>query len=211
MDQRPWRAAGANVVSDRPLGPGELLNYPVIKDLRADGTPSGAWKAWILSESIRRTWSVATLSECAFLILKQGFAICPGSIAFTGSAQLWDAASPHEWVALCQKPSTTEIPVRSRGLLRLLDDASPSDVDDFTQTLLAYGSGSEKIEDRLSSEEELAKPDFWTEYDISQIISECTMLDVRAASLGLREQLLANTSTLSTGVCSFTCSLLRSY
>ncbi|TCD68893.1 hypothetical protein EIP91_009443 [Steccherinum ochraceum] len=41
---------------------------------------------------------------------------------------------------------------------------------------------------------ELAKPDFWAEYDIPRIVGECTMLDVRNASLGLREaqQLLAS-------------------
>lgn len=48
--------------------------------------------------------------------------------------------------------------------------------------------------------EELAKPDFWVDYDIAKIIAECTMLDVRAASLGLREQVLANASTLSSGL-----------
>ncbi|KAI0079900.1 hypothetical protein K474DRAFT_1590953 [Panus rudis PR-1116 ss-1] len=35
---------------------------------------------------------------------------------------------------------------------------------------------------------ELEQPDFWEQYDIPQIVGECTMLDVRSASLGLREQ-----------------------
>ncbi|KAK7693387.1 hypothetical protein QCA50_002955 [Cerrena zonata] len=35
---------------------------------------------------------------------------------------------------------------------------------------------------------ELARPDFWSEFDISQIVAECTMLDVRNTSLGLRER-----------------------
>ncbi|THH33932.1 hypothetical protein EUX98_g268 [Antrodiella citrinella] len=34
---------------------------------------------------------------------------------------------------------------------------------------------------------ELVKPDFWADYDIPRIVGECTMLDVRNASLGLRE------------------------
>lgn len=44
---------------------------------------------------------------------------------------------------------------------------------------------------------ELAKPDFWADYDIPRIVGECTMLDVRNASLGLREahQLLASLPT----------------
>ncbi|CAL1704493.1 unnamed protein product [Somion occarium] len=37
---------------------------------------------------------------------------------------------------------------------------------------------------------ELAQPDFWNQYDIPRIVGECTMLDVRHASLGLRQQQL---------------------
>ncbi|GJE86936.1 hypothetical protein PsYK624_030190 [Phanerochaete sordida] len=46
---------------------------------------------------------------------------------------------------------------------------------------------------------ELAQPDFWAQYDVPKIVAECSMLDVRAASMGLREQLFAHTSQLSSG------------
>ena len=37
-------------------------------------------------------------------------------------------------------------------------------------------------------QEELEKPDFWSNYDIPQIVGGATMLDVRNAALGLRQQ-----------------------
>ncbi|EMD38392.1 hypothetical protein CERSUDRAFT_113551 [Gelatoporia subvermispora B] len=36
--------------------------------------------------------------------------------------------------------------------------------------------------------EELSKSDFWTQYDESRILAECTMLDVRNAAVGMRER-----------------------
>ncbi|KAJ7285718.1 hypothetical protein C8J57DRAFT_1285608 [Mycena rebaudengoi] len=36
--------------------------------------------------------------------------------------------------------------------------------------------------------DEIARPDFWTEYDVARIVSESRMLDIRNAALGLREK-----------------------
>jgi hypothetical protein len=128
-------------------GPDEQLNHPQIKYLYSDDTIAADWKAWILSESIRRTWIVATLTEAAFLIMKQDFAICPGSIAFSGRQGLWDAPSPQAWLACSQKASSVKTPVFCRGLVRLLDEGLPTDTDDFVKALLIYGSGKEQVDD----------------------------------------------------------------
>lgn len=141
------RSAAAAAASDHSCAPGDLLNSPQVNRLRSDGTPASAWKAWLLSESIRRLWIVATLTEAAFLIWKQGYAACPGSIGFSGRSGLWDASSPQAWMAALRSNSATEITVFCRGLDRLLDEAEPEDVDDFTQALLAYGRGREALED----------------------------------------------------------------
>ncbi|TLD04407.1 uncharacterized protein PgNI_12012 [Pyricularia grisea] len=130
--------------------PTMLLNQPSITQLRSDGTPSSAWRAWILSESIRRVWIVAALTEAAFLIMKQGFATCPGSIGFTGRSGIWEASSPAEWIANLTRQSRTRHPVFCRGLDRLLEEAGPSDVDEFTKALLAYGRGAEVLADWMS-------------------------------------------------------------
>ncbi|KAL0936755.1 RNA polymerase ii mediator complex component [Colletotrichum truncatum] len=139
--------AGAQVSSDHLENPDELLNSPQIDRLRSCGTPASTWKAWILSESIRRLWIVATLTEAAFLIHQQGFATCPGSISFTARSGLWDAPSHHAWLAGLTKSNTVKIPVFCRRLDTLLDEARALDVDEFTQTVLAYGRGREAVED----------------------------------------------------------------
>ncbi|TLD33475.1 hypothetical protein PspLS_00098 [Pyricularia sp. CBS 133598] len=130
--------------------PAILLNQPSITRLRSDGTPSSAWRAWILSESIRRAWIVATLTEAAFLVMKQGFATCPGSIGFTGRSGTWDASSPGEWIASLTRQSRTRHPVFCRGLDRLLEESGSPDVDEFTRALLAYGRGAEVLADWMS-------------------------------------------------------------
>jgi hypothetical protein len=146
------QSAATRTVPHPPVGLDEKVNLTQIKQLCSDNTLSSTWKAWILSESIRRTWILATLTEAAFLILKQNFAICPGSIAFTGKSGLWDAPSPHAWLANAQKTSSVKTPVFCQGLSRLLNEATPSDTDDFTQALLMYGNGSEEVGDWLASE-----------------------------------------------------------
>ncbi|KZT09463.1 uncharacterized protein LAESUDRAFT_722428 [Laetiporus sulphureus 93-53] len=44
-------------------------------------------------------------------------------------------------------------------------------------------------------EEELARPDFWAQYDIARIVGDCTMLDVRNAALGMQQRAPALLST----------------
>jgi hypothetical protein len=41
------------------------------------------WHAWILSESVRRTWLVAQMVCAIYLTLQRGFAECPGGLMFT--------------------------------------------------------------------------------------------------------------------------------
>ncbi|KAH7368582.1 hypothetical protein B0T11DRAFT_277318 [Plectosphaerella cucumerina] len=146
------RTAAAAVASDQLLVPEEPLNSSQINKLHSDGTVASQWKAWILSESIRRLWIAATLTESAFLIWHHGSAVCPGSIGFTGRSGLWDASSPRSWMERLQESSTAKHPVFCRGLDRLLDEARPSAVDDFTRALLAYGRGLEAVEDWVASE-----------------------------------------------------------
>lgn len=47
--------------------------------------------------------------------------------------------------------------------------------------------------------EELEQPDFWAQHDVAKVVGECAMLDVRSASLGLREQLFSQSSLLAPG------------
>lgn len=129
-----------------------VLNEPQIKYLRSCGTATGTWRAWILSESIRRTWIVSVLTRSAFYIMRQGFASCPGIISFTGREGPWDATWPQGWLESLGRSSGAPVTVCLGSLDQLLDTAKPSEVDELTKTLLAYGRGSEAVGDWLASE-----------------------------------------------------------
>lgn len=144
-----------SAASDIASGTGPLqgpVQYPARICLRTDNTLVATWRAWILSESIRRTWIIATLTEAAFSILKQGFADCPGSISFTSRAELWDAASPREWLNFLERMEGSHgFPMTCEGVPALLSNATPSMVDEFTNSLIAYGAGREDWEDWMVS------------------------------------------------------------
>jgi hypothetical protein len=59
------------------------------------------WYLWILSESVRRTWLVATSMGSIFSALQQRWAECPGGIMFTKRSGLWDTASAADWERQC--------------------------------------------------------------------------------------------------------------
>ncbi|CAH0017850.1 unnamed protein product [Clonostachys rhizophaga] len=145
------QSAVADVTAQHHPGRSDQI-VPGPMALRSDGSLDSTWKAWALSESIRRTWIVANLLEAAFLIQKQGFAICPGSIGFTGKSGMWNASSPHEWLRSVQAKTTTNLVVFCRGLDKLLTNGKPPDVDEFSQALLTYGCGREAVVDWLASQ-----------------------------------------------------------
>ncbi|KAH7310722.1 hypothetical protein B0I35DRAFT_439588 [Stachybotrys elegans] len=144
------RRAAIDVASGPSPSPGESINEPEITQLRAHNTPASTWKAWILSESIRRVWILATLTEAAFLIKKQGFSMCPGSIGFTCRSGVWDSLCHQAWLACIQSESTVDIPRFCKGLYRLMDVAIPTDADEFALVLLAYGKGKETLDEWLA-------------------------------------------------------------
>jgi hypothetical protein len=128
------------------------VHYPTTQSLHSDGTLASTWRAWILSESIRRTWIVVGLMEAAFSILKQGFADCPGSISFTSRRGLWDAESPREWLACLQRMRDNHgFPMTCAGIPTLLAVATPDVVDDFGNSLIVYGTGREDWADWIAS------------------------------------------------------------
>ncbi|OJJ42646.1 hypothetical protein ASPZODRAFT_137034 [Penicilliopsis zonata CBS 506.65] len=59
------------------------------------------WHAWIVAESVRRTWLVAQSICAMFWTMQRGSAECPGQLAFTARRGVWDAASSGEWMRAC--------------------------------------------------------------------------------------------------------------
>lgn len=146
-----FRKAKIDASAEHFLDPEALLNQPSITQLATDGTHASKWRAWILSESIRRTWIAASLLNAAFGMMKDVYTVCPGSIIFTLRTGLWSAAGPREWLLAIEKESSVKEVVSCRRLDTLYTTAKPSDVDEFGQALLAYSRGQEALEDWLGA------------------------------------------------------------
>uniref|UniRef100_A0A8H7KCU6 Zn(2)-C6 fungal-type domain-containing protein n=1 Tax=Bionectria ochroleuca TaxID=29856 RepID=A0A8H7KCU6_BIOOC len=130
----------------------QLHPFSTTSELHCDGTPASLWRAWIFSESIRRTWIIAGLMEAAFSILKEGHSPCPGSICFTGTKGLWEAASPKTWTARMQDAKQMRFRLSCADIVNMLDEGKPSDFDEFTRLLLVYGQGLEKCPEWCSTD-----------------------------------------------------------
>ncbi|THC94936.1 hypothetical protein EYZ11_005575 [Aspergillus tanneri] len=51
------------------------------------------WHAWILAESVRRTWLVAQMLHAIYVTMQHPVADCPGGITFTVRRGAWEASS----------------------------------------------------------------------------------------------------------------------
>jgi hypothetical protein len=103
------------------------------------------WYAWIVAESVRRTWVIGSGVQVIFLVLQQGVAVpCQGGMMFTTRQGVWEAQSAVAWEKLC-----SEGPV---GLMqaadadRLFTEAAVEDVNEFTKAVLEITFGKESME-----------------------------------------------------------------
>ncbi|KAL7918794.1 hypothetical protein ACQKWADRAFT_303094 [Trichoderma austrokoningii] len=142
-----WQSANLALSSDHHTGAsteGGNSNGPVETQLRTDGSITSTWQAWIFSESIRRTYLAATLTEAVYLTLKQSWAPCPGGIVFSGGAGLWEAPSAFAWFSQYQENLVNS--VRCIDGDQLFTGAKPSDVDEFCHATLIVSYGLERFD-----------------------------------------------------------------
>ncbi|EFQ34770.1 hypothetical protein CGRA01v4_08144 [Colletotrichum graminicola] len=112
-----------------------------------------AWKLWVLSESIRRTWIIVSCAIGVYYALKGRWGECAGFAQFTARAGLWDATSAPQWAAMRRKDLARKdggepdffIPsVHAESLLR---EMAAAEVDEFTRHLLTSLWGIDRVED----------------------------------------------------------------
>lgn len=108
------------------------------------GDADSTWKAWIVAESIRRTYITSSFVEAVYTVLKQGWASCSAGIAYSGGSGLWDAASPSAWLNHIR--GNDVFAIHCVELDRLFSAATPSDVDEFTQAMVAVSFGLDRYE-----------------------------------------------------------------
>ncbi|KAB5539229.1 hypothetical protein GE09DRAFT_310849 [Coniochaeta sp. 2T2.1] len=118
--------------------------------------PPSLWRAWILAESVRRTYLMALFMQSVYHNIKHGWAVCPGGASFTARCGLWDAPTAWSWY----KESKREAPTSgargsvSKSLLLLesldawnvLHDNRREDVDEFTTAVLESCYGLDLVE-----------------------------------------------------------------
>jgi hypothetical protein len=103
------------------------------------------WQAWILAESVRRTWLVAGHTQCIYGLLRNGISTCPGGLMFTTREGLWQANSAEEWWEKCWQKDVLFCHSLETHT-QLIKKARPEEVDDFGMFVLRILSEKEEVE-----------------------------------------------------------------
>jgi hypothetical protein len=117
--------------------------------LKLSGVPVAAsclekrWQAWILAESVRRTWLVAMAIYSVYFMMHQDWVLCPGGVMFTNGQGIWDAKSASGWEKLWSKGNANFI--QRFEAERLFIETRPADIDEFGKFMLEITFGSDKM------------------------------------------------------------------
>jgi hypothetical protein len=137
-----WESADLDASTGTGTLPGSTFGEPSVAVTR-DSTPQ-LWRAWVLAESVRRTWMITHYTQCVYLTLRDGWAECMGGIMFTARQGLWDAASSIQWAEVARHKDPLFIPTLHMD--RLLAGTQASEVDEFSSHVMSVIWGSERIE-----------------------------------------------------------------
>lgn len=96
---------------------------------------SGIWRAWILSESLRRTWMIASSTINVYQARKDGWSVCPGMLMFTPRDGLWEAPSAWRWMQ--QLRNQSPLFDQSANSIELMKATRPAEIDAFTTKVLS--------------------------------------------------------------------------
>jgi hypothetical protein len=123
----------------------QLVASPLVDCLPRPYTSSQEqWYLWILSESIRRTWLIASSLCPVYSALQQRWSACSGGIMYTNRSGLWKAASATEWETRCLRRGAAFL--HRFECSRLLDEAEPADIDEFGTAVLDMTMNKEFLE-----------------------------------------------------------------
>lgn len=131
-----------------PTPGGDASTSPLRQSVPFDGLVSldaalVAWKLWILTESVRRTWLAANLTMEVYHYLKHGWSKCPGSVAFTMRAGLWEAETAYAWSAHQRRQDVLFVGLFEQP--RMMESVRPSQVDEFGHVVLGIVWGLERM------------------------------------------------------------------
>ncbi|KAL6416185.1 uncharacterized protein AUP68_00399 [Ilyonectria robusta] len=140
-----WESAIRDATAAQ-MCPNEVLLADDNGDLSSDSV-SALHKSFILSESVRRTWLLCSISLGVYHGLKGDWSYsCAGDICITARAELWNATSPARWeiAARSQDPlfiySLHGRSLVERGVCAL-------EVDEFARHIFTVMWGLDQVED----------------------------------------------------------------
>lgn len=102
------------------------------------------WHAWILAESIRRTWITVQGLHTTYHALQKGWADCSGSIKLTAGQGMWGAPSSYAWAKVARETDIWFI--EGTDMERLFIEATADKVDEFTKGIMEMTFGMERME-----------------------------------------------------------------
>ncbi|CAH0042529.1 unnamed protein product [Clonostachys rhizophaga] len=124
--------------------------YETLGQLRSNDVGGGSgraefavWQAWILSESLRRTWMLVSGTFYVYHDKANGWPGCSGFLMFTTRQGLWEAPNAWRWVQ--QVREQNPLFQQSVNLPGLMEDTSPAEIDSFTNQLLSILLSPEDI------------------------------------------------------------------
>ncbi|KAF7559023.1 hypothetical protein G7046_g5131 [Stylonectria norvegica] len=112
--------------------------------LSGDGADVAIWRAWLVSESVRRTWMVVSCTTHIYQTKRDGFADCSGILRFTTRQGLWHAPNAWRWLQLLRKQSP--LFAESLNLTELMEETPSSEMDAFANQVLRIALPPEKID-----------------------------------------------------------------
>ncbi|KAI0525854.1 hypothetical protein F5B22DRAFT_256519 [Xylaria bambusicola] len=93
-------------------------------------SPKAVWRAWIMAESVRRTWQATTVVQEVYKFFKDGWSECPGRLQSTMRRALWDASTAYAWARELGADKNPLL-VSMAKLEEVLPQITPAEVDDF--------------------------------------------------------------------------------
>lgn len=121
-----------------------LVSPDVNSESNTPDSQNTLWYSWILSESIRRTWIIASGVQGIYLYMQQGFnGVCQGGMMFTTRQGIWEAQSASAWDTIYSESDAGLTKITE--LDRLFAESGLNNVDIFAKVVLMVTLGTEKV------------------------------------------------------------------
>ncbi|KAF4969488.1 hypothetical protein FSARC_3274 [Fusarium sarcochroum] len=101
------------------------------------------WHAWILSESVRRTWCVSGGLLSGYELLKTESGPCHGTIPITTRKGLWEAKSAFVWTKMCAESNIGFMCRNDHE--KMTAEMSADEVDPFALCIMELDIGPDRM------------------------------------------------------------------